>query len=151
MAAEIVEDWRYVSAFLVLLIAGCGGGGNPQGRLPFSGNVTLDGQALKGGYLILEPKSGQKTQSGGMIHEGRFEVPQNKGAAPGLYAVAIYSGDTTQPPSGVSPGTPEYEVAMKKVKTRGEQVPTKYNTKTTLTAELKVDGENEFTFDLTTK
>ena len=136
---------------LVVLCIGCGGSRNPQGRMPFSGTVTLDGQPLEGGYLVLEPRAGQKTQSGGMIHGGKFEVPENKGAAPGLYAVAIYSGDSAKPPGNVAPGTPEYEVAMKKVKTRGEQVPTKYNTKTTLTAEVKLDGENEFAFDLTTK
>jgi hypothetical protein len=45
--------------------------------------VTLDGVPLASGHIVFEPKSGQPTQSGGMIYEGKFEVPETKGAAPG--------------------------------------------------------------------
>ena len=137
-----------VVALAVLACMGCGEPKNKHGRLPFSGTVTLDGQPLAGGYLIFEPKAGQPTQSGGMIHEGKFEVATDAGAAPGLYSVAIFSG-ADPPPNNHAPGTPEYESAS--MRTRGEQVPTKYNADTTLTAEVKSGEENVFTFDLLSK
>lgn len=141
------------AAFALLLlcglcIAGCGGSGNKHGRLPISGTVTLDGQPLMGGYIIFEPKSGQPTQSGGMIVSGAFDVPESAGAAPGTYSIAIYSG--AEPPTGnYQPGTPEYEAAARHAP--GERVPRKYNIDTTLTRDVKAGEENKFAFDLMTK
>lgn len=129
-------------------LAGCGGPKNKHGRLPFSGTVTLDGQPLMGGLIVFEPKSGQPTQSGGMISNGAFDVPEAAGAAPGMYSVAIYSG--AEPPTGnFQPGTPEYEAAARQAP--GERVPRKFNIDTTLTREVKAGEENKFTFELTTK
>lgn len=129
-----------------LCISGCGGPKNRHGRVPISGTVTLDGVPLKTGFVVFEPKSGQPTQSGGMIADGKFEVPAPHGAAPGTYSVAFYSGDGEAPITKYEPGTPEYEaVAMKAA---GEQVPRKYNIDTKLTAEVTEDGDNFFPFEL---
>jgi hypothetical protein len=144
-------DRRIGSALIALTMLACIGCGEPKnkhGRLPFSGTVTLDGQPLAAGYLIFEPKAGQPTQSGGMIKDGKFDVAEEAGAAPGLYSVAIFSG-ADPPPNNYAPGTPEYEAAS--MRTRGEQVPTKYNANTTLTAEVKPGEENVFMFDLSSK
>ena len=54
--------------------------------------VYVDGQPLTGGHLNFEPQRGQATQSGGMIKDGKFDVTEEAGAAPGLYSVAIFSG-----------------------------------------------------------
>lgn len=142
-----------MAAFAVLFVAGlflagCGGPTNKHGRLPISGTVTLDGVPLKAGLVVFEPKSGQPTQSGGLIANGRFDVPESAGAAPGSYSVAIYAG--AEPPKGnFEPGTPEYEAAAQQV--RGVQVPSRYNIDTTLSCEVKAGEENKFTFDLTSK
>lgn len=112
--------------------------------------MTLDGAPLQSGHIVFEPKSGQPTQSGGMIYDGKFDVPEAHGAAPGAYTVAIYAGETAPDLKG-EPGTPEYEAAAMKVKSRGERVPRNYNIETELTAEVKADGENFFPFELVSK
>jgi len=113
--------------------------------------VTLDGVPLKSGHIVFEPKSGQPTQSGGMIYDGKFDVPVAHGAAPGLYTVAVYSGEAAAPDSRFEPGTPEYEAAAMKTKSTGERVPRNYNIETELTAEVTAEGENFFTFELVSK
>ena len=100
------------------------------------------------GYFILEPKDKQPTQSGGMIQDGKFEVPRKSGPVPGKYSVAIFSG-IDDPAGGAQAGTPEGEAASKKV--RGERVPKKFNINTTLICEVKSDGDNVFDFDLSSK
>ncbi|HMO83901.1 MAG TPA: hypothetical protein PKC18_03165 [Lacipirellulaceae bacterium] len=110
----------------------------------------MDGRPLKSGYLVFEPRSGQATQSGGMIAEGKFDVPKKHGAEPGLYSVAIFA-EGAVPATKAEPGTPEYEAAL--AASKGEQVviPAKYNVTTQLTAEVKAGERNTFDFDLVTE
>ena len=129
-------------------IAGCNGGGDKYDRLPFSGTVTLDGLPLESGYVIFMPKSGQPTQSTGIISGGKFEVPKKAGTVAGKYAVAIFSGAESSMGNAAA-GTPEAELAAKK-NTR-ERVPRKYNIDSILTVEIERGKENVFRFDLTTK
>ena len=129
-------------------IAGCSGGGDKYDRLPFSGTVTLDGQPLASGYVIFVPKSGQPTQSTGIIDGGKFEIPKKAGTVAGKYSVAIFSGVESSIGSA-APATPEAEAAAKKGK--GERVPRKYNIDTILTVDIEAGKDNVFPFDLTTK
>ncbi len=142
---------KYCSLLLCLIalmaIAGCSGG-DKYDRLPFSGTVTLDGQPLESGYIIFVPKSGQPTQSTGMINGGKFEVPKQAGTVAGKYSVAIFSGADSSANSAAA-GTPEAELAAKKSK--GERVPRKYNVESELTVEIEPGKANVFPFDLTTK
>jgi hypothetical protein len=133
---------------LLVLLCGCGGPRDNYDRLPISGTVKLDGQPLAEGYLIFEPKSGQPTQSGGMIYRGKFDVPAESGPVVGTYSVAIFSGAEASSVN-VTPGTPEAELAAKKVP--GERVPRKYNIDTTLTVDVKPGEKNTYDFDLSTK
>jgi len=131
-----------------LVFAGCGGKSDPYARVPITGTVTLDGKPLPKGYFILEPIGGQPTQSGGMIQNGTFNVPEQHGPVPGKYSVAIFSG-ADETPTQLAPGTPEAEAAAKK--SQSERVPKKYNIQTTLVLEVTADGDNEFPFDLYSK
>ncbi len=144
-------SWQVLCALMVIGLAtclGCGRSGDQYPRVPISGTVRLDGEPLLGGYLIFEPKDNQPTQSGGMIKDGKFNVPREAGPVPGLYSVAVFSGAEAAE-SNTGAGTPEGETAAKKF--RGERVPRKYNIDTTLTKEVKADAENVFEFDLSTK
>jgi hypothetical protein len=133
---------------ICLLAPGCGEPGNKHGALPISGAVTVDGEPLKSGYLVFEPKSGQPTQSGGMIRDGKFDVPAKNGAAPGMYSVAIFA-EGEAPATTAAPGTPEYEAAT--ARARGNPIPSRYNFNSELTAEVTSSGENVFSFNLNTK
>lgn len=132
----------------ILVAVGCGGAKDPYARVPISGTVKLDNEPLMRGYFIFEPKSGEPTQSGGMIADGKFEISEEKGPVPGTYSVAIFSGadDPAANPATVTPGG-----TAPPGKQRGERVPRKYNIETTLVREVTADGENVFDFDLFTK
>ena len=142
-----MDRWTIWILILALCVSGCGRGKDRYARVPISGTVKLDSQPLMKGYLIFEPKSGQPTQSGGMINNGSFNVPIQAGPVPGKYSVAIFSG--ADDPMGSAAGTPEGEMAAKKA--RGERVPRKFNIDTTLVREVTADGDNIFDFDLSSK
>jgi hypothetical protein len=135
-------------AVWLVVCGGCEKRGDKYARLPFSGTVTLDGKPLLSGYVIFEPKSGQPTQSGGMISGGKFDVPQKSGAVAGKYSVAIFSGAESSP-GKADAGTPEAEAAAKRI--RGEQVPRKYNIDSILTVEISPGKDNTFPFELSTR
>src|SRR5262245_14204121 len=79
--------------FSVILLGGCGGGGTR-----FSGEVTLDGQPVDGGTIVLYAAGGadetRKNVSGNIV-EGKFALEPGgtllSGAlSPGPYRVEIY-------------------------------------------------------------
>jgi hypothetical protein len=115
-------------------------------REPISGTVNFDGQPLQKGTIQFQPASqAEGTASGGMIDDGRFDIPRNEGPVPGKYKVQIDarddSGSTLAP--GELPGAPNVPK-----KRPARLIPPHYNTKTELTAEVKSGGLNTFTFDL---
>lgn len=145
-------DWQFAfSAALCSALVGCGAEKDGRVRQPISGAVTVDGQPLKGGYLVFEPQGAQTTQSGGMIVEGKFDVPEQHGPEPGTYSVAIFAEGAPPTTTTAQPGTPEYEAAMAKAKSSQIVIPDKYNVKTELTAEVTPGAANVFTFDLKLK
>jgi hypothetical protein len=144
--------WRFAfSAVLCSALVGCGAEKDGRARQPISGAVTVDGQPLKGGYLVFEPQGGQTTQSGGMIVEGKFDVPEQHGPEPGTYSVAIFAEGAPPTTTTAQPGTPEYEAAIAKAKSSQMTIPEKYNVKTELTAEVTSGTANVFNFDLKLK
>ena len=143
------DRWGAVSARVCLAaIVGCGGSDDPYSRVPISGTVKLDRQPLDKGYFIFEPKSGEPTQSGGMIQNGIFDVPRDKGPVPGIYSVAIFSG-ADDPAAKAPAATAAGSAAAGSL--RGERVPRKFNIETILVREVTAEGENRFDFDLTSK
>ncbi len=77
-----------------------------------------------------------------MIKDGAFEVPREGGPVPGNYKVMIYAqGEASPLPEDYMPGAPK---PLPK-----DLIPRKYNSKTTLTAEVKAGGPNTFKFPLT--
>jgi len=135
-------------AFLIVC-AGCGGADDGLARQPIWGTVTLDGQPLANGVITFTPASGQPTQSGGVISAGKFSVPREQGPVVGNYSVSINSSsaEATVPPDQEKSGMPGH-VAPNRAR---DPIPDKYNAKTTLTAEVKKEGGNDFQFDLKTK
>jgi hypothetical protein len=147
--ASHVLRWGAVAAIAIALM-GCSGKGDGRARQAISGTVTVDGDPLKGGYLVFEPLAGQATQSGGMIADGQFNVPEKHGAVPGAYSVAIFA-EGVAPSTAAEPGTPEYERAIAASKTKQIVIPERYNVKTQLTADVQLGEKNYFEFSLTTK
>ena len=122
-------------AIALAAVTGCGGGSTPDVGLVI-GTVTMDGKPLENAAVIFSPPNGRPSM-GLTDSNGKYElnyIRDTKGAVPGTHQVRI----TTQPESRPDDYTgPEFK----------ETIPAKYNTDTTLDAEVKA-GENTFNFEL---
>ena len=81
---------RCVFALVVLAPIGCEA--PVEDKLPreaISGTVTFDGQPLQKGTIRFDPTGQGATASGGMVEDGRFDIPADEGPVPGKYKVLI--------------------------------------------------------------
>jgi hypothetical protein len=139
-----------------VILGGCGS--EPRYSLPnrgssVSGTVTLQGKPLLQGAISFIPPAQSKdatTQddpgAGAImaldIKEGRYELTNPPGLAPASYKVEIRSKNI---PAEILAQGPDMGVRNPMYH---EQIPEKYNGKTTLTAEVAA-GDNTINFDLT--
>ncbi|QDT97785.1 carboxypeptidase regulatory-like domain-containing protein [Gimesia aquarii] len=132
-----------------LILAGCSGG--PTDTPPLArvkGTVTLDGKPLTSGTVQFTPNKDRGTTGrmalGGIQPDGTFELMTIKagdGAQIGHHLVAIECYESTEfDPK--NPTNPEPK----------SLIPKRYtdSNKSGLTAEVKANEENSFTFDLKT-
>jgi len=128
----------------VVAVMGCGGKAYEGAeRLPLTGKVVFDGQPVDGGTITFVPTIDKARPSGGTIVNGEYKVPEEKGANGGAYRVEIhwYKPTGKKIPDSDTGGLVD-EVA--------DVIPAKFNTQSTLTAEVSA-SKNQFDFDLTTK
>lgn len=130
-----------VVAFLLSAVSLTGCGGEEPAGNPVTGTVTFQGKPLDQGSIEFSPAAGQGTMSGATITNGEYTIPAESGLKPGKYDVRISSveGGATVDPNEM-PG----EAKM----TAKERIPPEYNSKTTLTAEVKDSGENKIDFTI---
>jgi hypothetical protein len=126
-----------IALLALSLAAGCGGGDVPAGRLGISGNITYKGEPVREGTIQFVPHPGVKTFSGASITNGRYRIPADRGLDPGDYTIKISSIEA--PPAAEPGGLPGPDPK--------ERLPEKYNTKSTLTKEVKA-GETTYDFNL---
>lgn len=133
-----------VSAFsIVVLVSGCGGQSGPE-RPAISGAVLLDGKPLESGTISFLPAPGtQGPTAGGIIEDGKYSIAAGEGAAVGMARVEIRSPRKTGKQIEVGSPTPPGTMVDETV----EAVPARYNTNSTLTADIKA-GDNTHDFDL---
>jgi hypothetical protein len=114
----------------LLAIAGCGNAGRPTlGQV--HGCVTLDGKPLADAKIIFKSQEAKVRESWAFTD------------ASGEY-VLKYLRDIM----GGTVGRNSVRISKPRENARGEMLPEKYNTSTTLTADVK-RGDNEINFDLT--
>jgi predicted small lipoprotein YifL len=122
---------RWVAALVMAVLAGCGPSGPTT--YPVSGTVAFDGKPVPEGDILFAPAEGSAVPDSGNIQDGAFSFR----AKPGRKRVEIEANRESgpvDPTMGMAP--------------RQSYIPDRYNTQTTLTAEVKPDGENRFSFDL---
>lgn len=124
--------------FLFAATVGCGGPSD-DATVPIAGNVTLDGTPLPDGVITLLPSDGKGPTAGAPIKEGRYETR----AEPGPKSVTIVA----QRPAagGKAPADPHAGPATE------QYIPAKYNSKTTLTADVPDAGSETLDFQLESK
>lgn len=122
--------------FALVLLPGCG-------KPAVSGKVTLDGQPVDGG-IISFLSEGPKEQANADIVGGSYQFAAGKGPVSGKHRVEILWNKKTGrkvPVPGDVGTTMEEKLQV---------IPAKYNTASTLTAEVK-GGANTLDFTLTSK
>ncbi len=114
---------------------------DPLPRVPVSGSVTFEGAPLAEGMIQFDPVAGsQGTSASGAVTAGAFAIEKALGPVPGKYQVSISS----RPPAGIAAsetpgGTP---------KSKPETIPAKYNTSTTLEADIPAGGSSSLAYVL---
>jgi len=126
---------RTISLLFVSFLACLGCDSGPS-LYEIKGKVSFDGVPVAKGDITLRPEKPSTAPQGATIKDGSFQMK----ASEGKYKVEIIS-------TRVVPGKkgPMGEDAIE------EFIPQKYNTKTTLGAEVKSFGKNELIFELTSK
>lgn len=135
--------FKIAPALLLLAVAGCGGDGGPA-RTPVVGTITLDGKPLPSGTITFAPLEG-RTAATTEVKDGAFRIGSSGGPAPGRYQVEIVS----VAPTGKR--VPHPDLPTETIEEVRNLVPPRYNAQSTLTADVRADGENAFTFALMSK
>jgi len=120
-----------------LFAVGCGR--NADGPQRVSGTVKLNGEPLDQGVISFVDPANSTAAGGALIKDGRYDIPAEHGITAGKYRVTISS------PSGTSV-TPEEYAAGKTAMASQERISEKYNTSSTLEAEVTAGGKNVFDF-----
>ncbi|MEW4562720.1 carboxypeptidase-like regulatory domain-containing protein [Bremerella sp. JC770] len=103
-----------------------------------TGTVKLDGAPLANAEVVFTPEGGGRPASAKTDEQGNYQLRytvDQPGAPAGTYIVEIRTGTSKTGPDGKDLQVPEL-------------VPTKYNNKTELTAEVTDGGNNRFDFDM---
>jgi len=124
---------------LSILAIGCQGGDGMQ-RVPVSGTVTLGGPPLANGSITFLPV-GDGVSAGGMIENGKYEIPPDKGPVPGSYTVEVNASE----PTGETIIDPAGGIEVPQVR---NPVPARYNRNTELIAEISATELNVVDFAL---
>ena len=145
------SHWRLSLAVVFVAVglagSGCASSGDDLPREAVSGTVRLDGQPLAVGSIQFAPAAssgGAQVGGGSPIENGQFSVPRENGLVPGAYRVSINAADAKREEQTKGPVRKGLGLAK-------ELIPAKYNSQTTLSAEIKKGGSDNLNFDLQSK
>lgn len=134
--------------WLLAAAAVCGCGGDSLDRVSVGGTVTADGVPLQQGSISLTPAAGTSGPSAGAtIEGGKFFIPADRGPVPGNYRVEIKAirktgrqivNEHQPPPNNLIDEMEQF-------------IPRRYNTDSTLSAQLQAGKNRDVDFQLVTK
>jgi len=125
---------------LAVVSAGCG---DNDGRLSVSGKVTLDGKPLPEGSIEFLPIAGTGgPTAGATIEQGKYRIVPRRGLFAGRFRVNITANRKTGAQRMDRYRGVKYDV-------QEQYLPTRYNEKSQLEAEVTDEGPNVFAFELT--
>ena len=124
---------------LAVLLAGCGGDKTPE-KFTVAGTVTLDETPIEKGTISFLPADGNGPTAGAVIQNGRYSAEVPAGSKKVSIQAPKVVGQRKLFDTPDSPTTDQVK----------EMVPEKYNSKTTLTADIQGDKPDQ-NFALKTK
>ena len=138
-SATLIPFKLLATALVFVACVGCGRGLNKsaiKGTVKFKKGEVIDRGMIE--FSPADPKSGN--QSGALISDGAYNIPQDKGLRPGKYIVRISA------PSGLlsgqgAPGSGKMELPK-------ERVSEIYNSKSKLEVEVKQESSQTFDFEV---
>jgi hypothetical protein len=136
-----IWKWPLCVGIVAVGVSGCAD--SRAKRYGVSGEVTWQGKPLdRGGITFLPADASVGSSGGAIIGEGRYAIPAQNGLLPGRYRVMITSADPSNraPDPNVPPG-PSGPLPRDRIKP-------KYNAQSILSAEVKTDGSNTFSFEV---
>lgn len=136
-----------LALILALTLIGCSRSKDDLPREPVAGTVTMDGQPLPEAVIQFYP-TGDATTTGAnaQVKNGEFSIPREDGLVPGNYKVSISHAELQATTfKGKKVDSPRSK------RLGPELIPAEYNTKSTLTAEIKRGGTRDLKYDLTSK
>lgn len=132
-----------IAAVLILTMGGCGAG-DSLSLASVEGLVTLDGEPLGDARVIFSPEDGRRPSSAVTESDGSYKLTyleDQPGALPGRHKVIISTFVEADPDSS----DPRVKTGVREI------LPTKYNTQTTLEAQLEPGQREEVNFELTSR
>jgi hypothetical protein len=129
----------WVLSCSMLLALGCSSGPTGPAEYPVSGTVTLDGKPIETGRILFRKVGDGEHAYRGEITNGNYSFTSE----PGKVKVEITASRPVPGKFDTSNGTPEPMGEM--------YIPKKYNSQTTLEAEVKSSGDNALPFELVSK
>lgn len=125
----------------LLMVFGCGG---PDNRAEVTGTVRFNGEPLPTGTISFVPTEGNSgPSSGGIITDGKYQVPRAKGVTVGKNKVSIYS--TVK--SGRKITQDQYRGGKDLMDEWVQVIPSKYNVQSEIICTVQ-PGSNQLDFDL---
>jgi hypothetical protein len=140
---RMVKNWAFACLALLgplllsvagggsMFVAGCSNAG-PK-TYPVTGMVTLDGEPLKEADILFLPLDPALGPDAGQIRDGKFAFR----AKAGLKRVEVRASRPVV-----------IKTAMGETTIWKNYLPARYNSQTTLQAEVTARGDNDFTYDL---
>jgi hypothetical protein len=123
---------------VVPMVVGCGTK-EPE-RFAVTGEVSVKGRPIDGGFIEFWPQDGQGSMDGAMIENGQYEISKSKGLFPGKYKIAIIGGGA----SGEGDASPDAKMRP----SDGPQIPPQYGSESEIVVEVTRDGPNQFDFKI---
>ena len=87
---------KVCNVWVLLVVVAFLGCHRRDGRVPVSGTVTIDGQAVACGLVNFQPAEGNPGgSSGAMLRAGKFEILADQGLLPGKYRITVQAFQKT--------------------------------------------------------
>lgn len=137
------------AGLVIVLVLAAGCSAPDDGRREVSGTITLKGQPIADGAIVLfEPLEGQDTAANATVAGGgQYAIPRQVGLKPGRYLIRITAGDGKTAVNPVDPDSPPGPSGGTNIMSK-DLVPRDWNVNSKREVTVSKDSPNRFDFDI---